>query len=262
MQRGSLVGVVLVSVLSGADYEGIVPPCGKSLPTWAYHQDSCDRKTVNYSHDAIKSPLFGGISSINYNLKKNDTTEAVSMSAKYSHNLFSAQLQGSYVKAKSENTPSTGKTDISVQYKNKLWDSLALSATESVYIPLKRANDQSEPMKYTSLLKALYPVKSGYNVFAEGSYSVWDISSSDNTAYRNPYSYSTGIAYGDSGDTAINASYVLVQDADPTQGPDKKIKFAHKHKINKKIKTSLSVMKSLQSDQEDNKASFDLNYAF
>ncbi len=199
---------------------------------------------------------------MNYDLKKNNTIETVSMGAQYSRDLFSAKLQGSYVKGRFDNTPSVGKTNLSVQYRNKLWDSLTLSASENVTIPVKTANDQSDPMKYTSLLKALYPLNDAYHVFAEGSYSLLDTPASESTIYRNPYSYTTGISYAEGTNTAINASYMLVQGADPTLGPNKKIKLAHKHKINKKIKTSVSVIQSLEAEQPDNKASFDLIYAF
>ncbi len=113
-----------------------------------------------------------------------------------------------------------------------------------------------------SLLKALYPINDFYNVFAEGSYSLLQISSSENMEYRNPYSYTTGITYAEGTDTAINASYILVQDTDPAQRPYKKIKIAHKHKLNNKFKTSFSVTKSLEAYQPDSKASFDFIYVY
>lgn len=262
MRLSILIWVVFATALPGVENTIVVSPCNKSLPTWAYNQGTCDKKTLQYTHTAISSKLLGGETNLNYDLKKNSTIETVSMGAQYSHELFSAKLQGSFIKNRFDNTPSVGKTNVSVQYRNKLWDSLALSASENVTIPVKTTNEQSAPMKYTSLLKALYPLNDVYNVFAEGSYSLLDGPSSETTMYRNPYSYTTGITYAEGTDTAINASYMLVQGADPTLGPNKKIKLAHKHKINKKIKTSVSVMKSLESTLPDNKASFDLIYAF
>lgn len=254
--------MVYATALPGIENTVVISPCNKSLPTWAYNQGTCDKKTLQYSHNAASSKLLGGETNINYDLKKNNTVETVSMGAQYSRDFFSAKLQGSYIKNRFDNTPSVGKTNVSVQYRNTLWDSLALSASENVTIPVKTANEQSDPMKYTSLLKALYPLNDVYHVFAEGSYSLLDTPSSENTIYRNPYSYTTGITYAEGTDTALNASYMLVQGADPTLGPNKKIKLAHKHKINKKIKTSVSVMKSLETEKPDNKASFDLIYAF
>lgn len=260
MRWSSVIGIVFTTVLPAADYA--ISPCDTLLPSWAYNQKECDKKTVQYSHDEALPRLLGGQTSLNYDMKKNDTTEAVSMSAKYSHQLFSAQIQGYYEKGRFDNALPVGNTNLSVRYRKKLWDSLALSASENVSIPVKTAGDQVDPLKYTSLLKALYPVNDVYNLFAEGSYSLLQTPSSESTAYRNPYSYTTGITYADGVNTAINASYILVQDADPTIGPNKKIKFAHKRKINKKIKTSLNVTKSLESDSQENKASFDLSYAF
>lgn len=254
--------MVYATALPGIENTVVISPCNKSLPTWAYNQGTCDKKTLQYSHNAASSKLLGGETNLNYDLKKNNTVETVSMGAQYSRDFFSAKLQGSYIKNRFDNTPSVGKTNVSVQYRNTLWDSLALSASENVTIPVKTANEQSDPMKYTSLLKALYPLNDVYHVFAEGSYSLLDTPSSENTIYRNPYSYTTGITYAEGTDTALNASYMLVQGADPTLGPNKKIKLAHKHKINKKIKTSVSVMKSLETEKPDNKASFDLIYAF
>lgn len=262
MRWNSVIGIVFATALSGMENTVVISPCNKSLPTWAYNQGTCDKKTLQYSHNAASSELLGGETNLNYDLKKSNTIETVSMGAEYSRDLFSAKLQGSYIKSRLDNTPSVGKTNVSVNYRNKLWDSLALSASENVTIPVKTANEQSDPMKYTSLLKALYPVNDVYNVFAEGSYSLLDGPSSETVIYRNPYSYTTGLTYTDGTDTAINASYMLVQGADPTLGPNKKIKLAHKQKINKKVKTSVSVIKSLESTLPDNKASFDLIYAF
>ena len=262
MRWSSLIGIVFATALPGMENNIFVSPCNTSLPIWAYHQGGCEKKTLQYSQNALSSQVLGGVSTMNYDLKKNNTIETVSMGAQYSRDLFSAKLQGSYVKGRFDNTPSVGKTNLSVQYRNKLWDSLTLSASENVTIPVKTANDQSDPMKYTSLLKALYPLNDAYYVFAEGSYSLLDTPASESTIYRNPYSYTTGISYAEGTNTAINASYMLVQGADPTLGPNKKIKLAHKHKINKKIKTSVSVIQSLEAEQPDNKASFDLIYAF
>lgn len=207
-------------------------------------------------------PLFGGKTSLHYDLKKNSTTEIASMGANYLHDQFFAQLQSSYIKGRFDDSQSAGNANLLVRYRKKLWDSLALSAAEHVYIPTKTPNDQIDLLKYTSLLKALYPVNDFYNVFAEGSYSMLKVPSSENTQYRNPYSYTTGLMYADGAETAINASYILVQDTDPMQKPIQKIKFAHKHKLSKKIKTSFSLSKSLESDQPDNKASFDFIYVY
>lgn len=260
--RRTLIGMMLVSTLSGAEYSSSVAPCNKLLPSWAYNRGECSDQSVHYTHNEALTRLFGGQTSIHYALKKNDTTETASMGADYSHDQFFAQLQGSYIKGRFDTTPSTGNTNLLVRYHKKLWDSLALSASENVYIPTKTPNDQIDPLKYTSLLKALYPVNDFYKVFAEGSYSVLQVPSAENTEYRNPYSYTTGLTYADGTDTAINASYILVQDTDPTQKPCQKIKFAHKHKLNKKIKTSFSLSKSLESDQPENKASFDFIYVY
>lgn len=250
---------MFATAVSGEDY-GLISPCDKSLPSWVYAQGECNKKALQYSKNATLSGIEG--TSLNYDLKKNTTTDTVSMGAQYSFEQFSAKVQGSYIKPKIDNTPSTGKTNLMVQYRQKLWDSLSLNASENVTIPLKTANEQTDPLKYTSMLKALYPINDIYNVFAEGSYTLLDVPASEATLYRNPYSYTTGISYSDGTDTAINASYMLVQDADPTLGANKKIKLAHKHKISKKLKTSLSVTKSLEADQPDNKASFDVIYAF
>ena len=254
--------MVFATALPGMENNLLVSPCNKSLPTWAYNQGACDKKPAQYTHNTAASNLLGGETNLNYDVKKSSTIETVSMGAQYSRDLFSAKLQGSCVKSRLDNTPSVAKTNVSVQYRNKLWDSLALSASENVTIPVKTANEQSDPMKYTSLLKALYPVNDVYHVFAEGSYSLLDTPSSESTMYRNPYSYTTGITYAEGMDTVLNASYMLVQGTNPTLGPNKKIKLAHKHKINKKIKTSVSVIQTLEAEQPDNKASFDLIYAF
>jgi len=261
VHRSALVCVVFAIALPGSDYNSIVSSCNKSLPTWA-NRSECNEKFLNYSHNTTLTRLFGGETSINYDLKKNTTTETVSMGAKYSYDQFFAQLQGSYIQGRTDNIPSTGNTNLLVRYHKKLWDSLALSASENVYIPTITPNDQTDTMKYTSLLKALYPVNDFYNVFAEGSYSLFQIPPSENIPYRNPYSYTTGLTYAEGTDTMINASYILMQDTDPTQRPYKKIKFAHKHKLNKRIKTSLSVTKSLERDEPDNKASFDFIYVY
>lgn len=262
VRRSAFVWVVFVTALSGADYNRAVFPCNTMLPSWAYNRGECRDQTVHYSNNKALMQLFGGQTSMHYALKKNDTTETALMGADYSHDYFFAQLQGSYVKGRFDNVPSIGNTNISVRYRKKLWDSLALSASENVYIPVKTSNDQTDPLKYTSLLKAFYPVNDFYNVFAEGSYSLLQIPSSENMQYRNPYSYTTGLTYADGNDTAMNASYILVQDTDPSQKPYKKIKFAHKHKLNKKIKTLFSVSKTLESEQPDNKASFDFIYVY
>ncbi len=261
MRWKSLICTVFASVLPGAEYN-VASSCDKSLQRWAYDQQKCDNKTLHYTHNTALSQLVGGETTMDYDLKKNTTTDTVSMGAQYSFEQFSAKVQGSYIKPKIDNTPSTGKTNLMVQYRQKLWDSLSLNASENVTIPLKTANEQTDPLKYTSMLKALYPVNDVYNVFAEGSYSLLDIPASEGTMVRNPYSYTTGINYTDGTDTAINASYILVQDTDPTMGANKKIKLAHNHKINKKMKTSFSVTKTLEMEQPDNKASFNLIYAF
>jgi len=261
VRKSILIWVVLSTAVSGSDYNNAVFPCNKILPSWAYNRGDCADQTVHYTHNKALMQLFGGQTSMNYDLKKNNSTETVSMGAKYSYDQFFAQLQGSYIKGKFDNVASIGNTNISIRYHQKLWDSLALIASENVYIPVKTASDQTDPLKYTSLLKALYPVNDFYNVFAEGSYSLLQTPPSENMEYRNPYSYTTGLTYADGNDIAINASYVLVQDADPAQRPYKKIKFAHKHKLNKRIKTSLSVTKSLEHET-DNKASFDFIYVY
>lgn len=261
MRWSGVVISIMMSALSAAEYTSGTP-CDTSLPTWAYPQNECRKKAVQYSKNAALKPLFGGDTRINYDLKKNATADSVSLGAQYINDQFIAKVQGFYIKPKVDNTPSSGKTNVSLQYRQKLWDSLLLNASENVTIPVKTAYDLPEPTKYTSMLKALYPVNDIYNVFAEGSYSVLDIPASENTLYRNPYSYTTGIAYLDGNDTMINASYVLEQYADPTLAANKKIKVAHKHKINKRMKTSISVTKSLETPQPDNKALFNFIYAF
>lgn len=250
--------IVFMTELAGVDTT--IFSCDKSLPSWAYHQGECNKKTLQFSKNAPLSWVGGTI--LQYDLKKNTTTDMVSMGAQYSFEQFSAKIQSAYIKDRSENTPPVGKTNLLMQYRQKLWDSLILNASENVTIPLKTANEQTDPLKYTSRLKALYPVNDAYNVFAEGSYTLLDTPSSETTLYRNPYSYTTGVTYTEDTDTAINASYMLIQGADPTLGANKKIKLAHKHKINKKMKTSLSVTKSLETEQPDNKALFDVIYAF
>lgn len=240
----------------------LIPLCNKSLPSWAYNRSTCSTKPSQYTYTKPLTQLFGGQASMNYDVKQSTTTETVSMGAKYSYDLFLAQIQSSYVQGRFDNMPSAGSTNLLVRYHKKLWDSLALSASENVYIPTKNTNDLSDPMKYTSLLKALYPVNDFYNVFAEGSYSLLQTPAAENISYRNPYSYTTGITYVDGTDTSINASYILKQDVDPTLPPEKKIKFAHKHKLSKKLKASLSVTKTLEAELPDNKASFDLIYTY
>lgn len=245
MRCSCVILIMFATALSGAD-----------IPTWACHQSECNKKTLQFSKNAPLSGVGGTI--LQYDLKKNTTTDTVSMGAQYSFEQFSAKIQSDYIKNRSENTPPVGKTNLLLQYRQKLWDSLSLNASENVTIP----NEQTDLLKYTSILKALYPVNDIYNVFVEGSYTLLDTPASEGTLYRNPYSYTTGINYSDGTDTAINASYMLIQGADPTLGANKKIKLAHKHKINKKMKTSLSVTKSLETEQPDNKALFDVIYAF
>lgn len=259
MRWSGVIAIIIATVSSGTD--SFTMPCGKSLPTWAYNNGECDKKAVQYSQNKASSQLLGGQTSLNYDLKKNNGIETVSMGAQYTNDLFLAKFQGAFIKGKNENIPPVGKTNLLMQYRKKLWDSLSLSASENIYFPLKMSNEQTDPMKYTSLLKALYPVSNVYNVFAEGSYSLLDTPASETSMYRNPYSYTTGITYAEDPDMAINASYMLVQEADPALKSNQKIKIAHKHKINKKIKTSFSVIKSLESVQQD-KALFDVNYAF
>lgn len=252
---------MFATALMGADYS-VVTPCDSSLPTWAYSQNQCTKKALQYTKNAPLVPLLGGETRIIYDMKKNTTADTVSMGAQYSNDQFIAKVQGSYIKPKVDNTPSSGKTNLLLQYRQTLWDSLSLNAAENVTIPVKTAYDVPEPTKYTSVLKAHYPLNGIYNLFAEGSYSLLEVPASESTLYRNPYSYTTGVTYSDGNITTINASYVLEQYSDPTLGANKKIKVAHKHKINKKLKTSLSVTKSLEADQPDNKASLDLIYAF
>lgn len=258
MRCSSIFLIMFTTVLMGTDYVA----CSKAYPAWAYNQIACDNKTLNYTHNADLSELFGGETRMNYGLKKNDTTETVSMGAQYSRDTFIAKLQSSYIKSRFDNISPTGNTNLSIQYRKKLGDSLALNAMENITIPVKTASDQSDPMKYTSILKALYPMNNFYHVFAEGSYSLLDTPSTDNSIYRNPYSYTTGINYADGSDTVINASYILMRDCDPAVGPNKKIKLVHKHKVNKTIKTSVSITKSLETENYENKAYFDLIYAF
>lgn len=262
MQWRSVIICIAISSLSAAEYTPSGSPCDPSLPTWAYPQNECAKKTLQYTKNAPLVPLLGGEARLNYDLKKNMTADTVSMGAQYSNDQFVAKVQGLYIKPKVDNTPSSGKTNVSLQYRQKLWDSLLLNASENVSIPVKTAYDLPEPTKYTSMLKALYPVNEIYNVFAEGSYSLLDTPASESALYRNPYNYTTGIVYSDGNDTTINASYVLEQYADPTLGANKKIKVAHKHKINKRMKTSISVTKSLETLQPDNKALFNFSYAF
>lgn len=260
MRLSSFMAILVATALSGTDFNTpAISSCSKSIPTWAYNNGECEKKTLHYSKNSALSGIEG--TTLHYDLKKNTTSDTISMSAQYSNDQFIAKVQGSYIKSKTENAPSIGKTNLSLLYREKVWDSLSLNATENVTIPVKTAYDLPEPMKYTSLLKALYPLSNVYNVFTEGSYSVLDTPASETISYRNPYSYTTGITYAEDADTAINASYVLDQEADPSLRSDKKIKIVHKHKINKKIKTSVSVIKSIENVQQD-KASFDLNYAF
>lgn len=263
MRWNSVLGIVLVSTLSAAEYTTTGSSCDTSLPIWANPQNGC-RKTppLQYSKNAPLTPLFGGETRLNYDMKQNTTTDIVSLGAQYSYDRFMAKVQGSYIKPKLDNAPSTGKTNLSILYREKVGDSLSLNAMENVTIPVKTAYDLPEPTKYTSILKALYPLTPAYNVFAEGSYSYLDVPASESALYRNAYSYTTGIAYNNEWDTSINASYLIVQDADPTLGPHKKIKLAHKQKINKKIKTSLSVTKNLEAEQPDDQATFNVMYAF
>lgn len=263
MQRKNFVVILFAIALSGAEYNSVASPCNSTLPTWAYTtQSECNKKTLQYSKDAEVFPLLGGQTSLNYDFKQNMTTDIVSMGAQYLNDQFTAKIQGSYAKERFDNAPSVGKTNLTMQYRQKLWNSLALNASENISIPLKTAYNLPEPMKYTSMLKALYPLTPMYNMFAEGSYSYVDSPTSESAFYRNGYSYMTGIVYSDDWDTSINASYVTVQDADPTLGPHKKIKLAHKQKINKKIKTSLSVTKILEAEQPDDQATFNVIYAF
>lgn len=260
--RGVVVISIAMSIVSAAEYSSVESPCDSSLPIWANPQNECTKKTLQYTKNASLVPIFGGETRLYYDLKKNTTVDTASMSALYTNNMFLAKVQGLYIKPKVDNTPSSGKTNLSLQYRQKLWDSLSLNASENVTIPLKTAYDVPEPTKYTSMLKALYPLNDIYNIFAEGSYTRLDVPASESTLYRNPYSYATGITYSDDNETLINASYVLEQYADPTIGANKKIKVAHKHKINKRMKTSLSVTKSLESLQPDNSALFNFSYAF
>jgi hypothetical protein len=262
MRWSGVVISIAMSVVSAAEYSSVGSSCESSLPIWANAQNECMKKTLQYTKNTAPTSLLGGETRINYDLKKNTTVDTASMSALYTNDAFMAKVQGLYIKPKVENTPSIGKTNVSLLYRQKLWESLSLNAAENVTIPLKTAYDVPEPTKYTSLLKALYPLNDIYNVFAEGSYTRLDVPASESILYRNPYSYTTGITYSDNNETVINASYVSEQDADPTVGINKKIKLAHKHKINKRMKTSLSVTKSLESLQPDNNALFNFSYAF
>lgn len=262
MRWSSIVVSVMMSVVSGAEYTTSGTPCDSSLPIWANPQNNECVKKIKYTTSTSLTPIFGGETRINYNLEKNTTVDTVLMGAQYSNDRFVAKVQGLYIKPKVDNTPSSGKTNLLLLYRQKVWDSLSLNAVENITVPVKTAYDLPEPTKYTSMLKALYPMNEIYNVFAEGSYSRLDVPTSESTLYRNPYSYITGVNYSDGTDTTINASYMLEQDTDPTLGMDKKIKVAHKHKINKKMKTSISVTKSLEAVHPDNNALFNFSYIF
>lgn len=263
-----LMCVLLASHAYGLDYtfqsQGkTFRSCDFSVSEGGMGKEQCALEMFSLAHEPINFPLWEGKATIGYMLAKDDTTESVSLGAKYLRDNFTAQVRGSYGKNRSDESLSWGNTNVLLQYRKKLWDSIAISASENVYVPNRVDEGVVDPLRYTSSLKALYPMNEDYNLYAEGSYSLLQIPNSDaSTEFRSPYAFTTGLSYFDGARTAFNASYAVVQGISPSAEADKKIRLSYKRFLNKSLKTSINLIKTLATEQPDHQASININYAF
>lgn len=237
--------------------------CNFSVAEGGIGQKQCDLEIFSLTHEPIGVPFWEGKAAIGYVLSKSDTTESVSFGAKYERDSFTAQVRGYYGKNRSDESVSWGNTNISLQYRKTLWDAIAISAAENIYVPNRVDDGVADPMRYTSSLKALYLMNEDYNLYAEGSYSLLQTPDSDTgTEFRSPYAFTTGLSYSDGARTALNASYAVVQGISPALDTDKKIRFTYKHSLNQSLKTSINLIKTIATEQPDHQASININYVF
>lgn len=235
--------------------------CNQLLPNSSLDNAGCNQKSFHYGHDF--NSLLEGSTSINYTLEKDITTEKASMIANYYQNGFIAQILGSYEKDITANDSYSSDAIINMTYQTKPLEALTTTISESIILPAQSSNADINPPSYTSILEAHYSMDNMYKLFAQSSYTYLDKpKKSSNAPLSNPYSFETGISYTKGKRISYRASYSQVKDKDPTLKVNKIATLAFNRKINKKIKTSLTIRKNFTSYPPEHKAAVKINYAF
>lgn len=218
----------------------------------------CNEQTFYHSQDL--GFLLEGSTSVDYALEKDISSEKVSMIANYSKNGFIAQVLNSYEKDITINDSYLNSTMINLTYQNRFTEDFMTKVSQSIFLPMQVSEIEVNPLSYTSVLETQYSIDDTYRIFTLSNYTYLEKSS--NLLLRNPYSFETGINYINNKHISLGASYFQTKDKDKSIKASKTATLTFKRKINKKIKTSLTIHKTLTSYPEENKALVKINYAF
>lgn len=232
--------------------------CSPLLQNLSPNNKKCNEQSFHYNQNL--APLLDGSTSIEYALKKDIATEKVSMVANYYKDGFIAQLLSSYEKDITTDDGYSSDTVINLTYQNKLSEAFATTISQSVFLPTQTSNIEANPPSYTSILETQYSINSTYKIFTQNNYT--HLEKYSNISLRNPYGFETGINYTNNKRTSLAVSYSQAKDKDSSIKTKKISALTLKRKINKKIKTSLTIHKSFTSYPAENKASVKFNYSF
>lgn len=214
----------------------------------------------SFYHTQDLGSLLKGSTSVDYTLEKDITSERVSMAANYSRNGFIAQLQNSYEKDVTVDDGYLSDATINLIYQNELSENFVTTVSQSFFLPTQATNTEISPPSYTSALETQYSVDNTYTIFTQSNYTYLEKSSS--APLNNPYSFETGVSYTNNKRTSLSTSYSQIKERDRSIKARKVATLALKHKFNKKVKTSLTIHKSLTACPEENRAAVKINYAF
>ncbi|WP_295022236.1 hypothetical protein [Sulfurimonas sp.] len=214
----------------------------------------------SFYHTQDLGSLLKGSTSVNYALEKDMTNERVSMVANYSRNGFIAQLQNSQEKDTTTDEGYSSDTTINLIYQDKLLENFTTTVSQSFFLPTQATNIETNPASYTSTLETQYFIDSTYDIFTQSNYTYLKKSSS--ALLSNPYNFETGVSYKNNKRSSLTASYSQAKDKSKFAKTSKISTLSFKHKINKKIKTSLTINKSLAACPQEDSASVKINYAF
>ena len=194
---------------------------------------------------------------MNYSLSKNTNVEKASLLALYTNGGFAANVIGSYENDMLTNTGSTGDTKLNLAYEATLWKGLTALASESIFLPLQ----STLPSNYTSSLEAKYSLNKTYRVFTQGSYSYIPITQAS-FSLSNSHTTTAGIIHDDGHFISLRALYSQTKHQNPLLEPNKAVKLIAKHKINKKLNTTLDIKRNIEPSMQEQNARLTLYYTF
>lgn len=255
--------LLLTNILGNTlDFDSSYTPGSQYCNPLFQNIQSSSRKCREQSfyHTQNLGLLLEGSTSVDYALEKDMTNERVSMAANYSKDGFIAQLQNSQEKDTTTDEGYSSDTTINLIYQDELLENFTTTVSQSFFLPTQATNIEINPPGYTSALEAQYFIDSTYAIFTQSNYTYLEKSSG--ALLSNPYSFEAGVSYTNNKRSSLIASYSQAKDRNKFTKTSKISTLSFKHKINKKIKTSITIHKSLAACPQEDSASVKINYAF